>query len=81
MGRCVGLRATMLLMEGLVHDIMVAARLENQRDPLSFLFYLGSGYAIQPNSFNPLCRHIEHMIATDIDPWSIRAHPPHLPRR
>ena len=53
-----GLRVTMLLMEGLVHDITVAARLENQRDPLSLLFYLGSGHAIQPNSFNPLCRHI-----------------------
>ena len=37
---------TMLLMEGLVHDITAAARLENQRDPLSFLFYLGSGHAI-----------------------------------
>ena len=66
-----GLRATMLLMEGLVHDITVAARLENQRDPLSLLFYLGSGHAIQPNSFNPLCRHIEHMIATDQQPYPV----------
>ena len=33
-----GLRATMLLMEGLVHDITIAARLKNQPDPLSLLF-------------------------------------------
>jgi len=66
-----GLRATMLLMEGLVHDITIAARLENQRDPLSLLFYLGSGDAMQPNFFNPLCHHIEHMIATDQQPYPL----------
>ena len=40
-----GLRASMLLMEGLVHDITAAARLKNQRDPFSLSFYLGSGHA------------------------------------
>ena len=60
-----GLRATMLLMEELVHDITVTARLENRRDPLSLLIYLGSDHGMQPNFFNSLCHHIEHMIATD----------------
>ena len=66
-----GLRATMLLMEGLVHDITVAARLEDQCDPLSLLFYLGSGHSMQPNFFNPLCQHMEHMIVTAQPPYPI----------
>ena len=66
-----GLRATMLLMEGLVHDITVAARLKDQRDPFSLLFYLGSGHGMQPNFFNPLCHHIENMIATGRPPYPI----------
>jgi hypothetical protein len=35
-----GLKATMLLMNGLVGDFTVAARLKGQADPLSTLFYL-----------------------------------------
>jgi hypothetical protein len=35
-----GLKATMLLMNGLVGDFTFAARLKGQRDPLSTLFYL-----------------------------------------
>lgn len=35
-----GLRATMLLMNGLVNDFTFAARLKGQSDPLSTLFYL-----------------------------------------
>ena len=35
-----GLKATMLLMNGLVQDFTFAARLKGQKDPLSTLFYL-----------------------------------------
>lgn len=35
-----GLKATMLLMNGLVKDFTFAARLKNQKEPLSTLFYL-----------------------------------------
>ena len=35
-----GLKATMLLMNGLVGDFTFAAKLKNQREPLSTLFYL-----------------------------------------
>ncbi|MCZ6873316.1 MAG: hypothetical protein O7G88_07250, partial [bacterium] len=66
-----GLRATMLLLEGLVHDITIAARLKNQPDPLSLLFYLGSGHGMQPNFFNPLSHHIERMIATGQSPYPV----------
>ena len=66
-----GLRATMLLMEGLVQDITVAVRLKDQRDPLALLFYLGSGHGMQPNFFNPLCHHMERMIETGQPPYPI----------
>ena len=66
-----GLRATMLLLEGLVSDITVAARLKNQSEPFSLLFYLGSGHGMQPNFFNPLCRHMEDMILSGQPPYPI----------
>ena len=66
-----GLRATMLLLEGLVRDITAAVRLKGQRDPLSLLFYLGSGHGMQPNFFNPLCHHIEAMITTGRTPYPV----------
>lgn len=66
-----GLRATMLLLEGLVHDITVAARLPNQSEPLSLLYYLGGGHEMQPNFFNPLCYHMEQMIATGQLPYPV----------
>jgi hypothetical protein len=66
-----GLRATMLLMEGLVQDITVAARVKKRREPLSLLYYLGSGHEMQPNFFNPLCHHIEAMIATGQPPYPV----------
>lgn len=66
-----GLRATMILAEGLVQDITVAARLKDQPDPLSLLYYLGGGHEMQPNFFNPLCHHIEHLIATGQPPYPI----------
>ena len=66
-----GLRATMLLMEGLVDDITVAARLKNQSDPFSLLFYLGTGHGMQPNFFNPLSHHMENMILTGQPPYPV----------
>lgn len=66
-----GLRATMLLMEGLVKDMTVAARLKDQSDPFSLLFYLGAGHQMQPNFFNPLCDHIERLITTGQTPYPI----------
>jgi len=66
-----GLRATMLLMEGLVRDITVAARIAEKPDPFSLLFYLGSGHGMQPNFFNPLCHHIEHLVLTGESPYPI----------
>jgi hypothetical protein len=66
-----GLRATMILVEGLVQDITVAARLKDQPDPLSLLCYLGGGHDMQPNFFNPLCHHLEHLIANGQPPYPI----------
>ena len=66
-----GLRATMLLLEGLVHDISVAARLQDRPDPLSLLFYLGGGHEMQPNFFNPLCRHMERLMTTGQPPYPV----------
>ena len=66
-----GLCATMLLMEGLVRDMMVAARLKDQANPFSLLFYLGAGHEMQPNFFNPLCDHIERLIITGKTPYPI----------
>jgi hypothetical protein len=66
-----GLRATMLLLEGLTRDITAAVRLKNESDPFSVLFYLGSGHEMQPNFFNPLSHHIETMIATSRPPYPV----------
>ena len=66
-----GLRATMLLLEGLVRDITVAARIKDQADPFSLLFYLGAGHDMQPNFFNPLTHHIEHLMASGRVPYPI----------
>ena len=62
----------MLLLEGLViGDITVAARLKNQSEPLSLLFYLGVGHSTQPNFFNPLSHHMETMILTGQPPYPV----------
>lgn len=66
-----GLRGTMLMMQKLVSDITVAARLKNQREPFSLMFYLGKGHDTQPNFFNPLSRHMENMILTGQPPYPV----------
>ena len=66
-----GMRATMLLMESLVRDITVAARIKDRADPFSLLFYLGAGHHMQPNFFNPLCQHIENLIINGQTPYPI----------
>jgi len=66
-----GLRATMLLMAGLVKEMTVAARLQESADLFSLLFYLGAGHEMQPNFFNPLCHHIERMMLTGHPPYPI----------
>ena len=66
-----GLRGTMFLMEGLVSDITAAARIADRPDPLSLLFYLGSGHHMQPNFFNPLCHHIEELIVNNRPPYPV----------
>ena len=66
-----GLRGTMLLLPGLVQDITAAARLRNHQEPLSLLFYLGSGHHMQPNFFNPMCHHIENLVVDGRVPYPI----------
>ena len=66
-----GLRGTMLLAEGLVGDIAVAARIADRPAPLSVLFYLGSGHDLQPNFFNPLCHHLENLFTSGQTPYPI----------
>jgi hypothetical protein len=57
-----GLKATMLLVEGLVHDITVAARLKGKEKPLSTLMYLHPRNLC--NFFSPLCYAAEQMFLT-----------------
>ena len=66
-----GLRATMLLGQGITRDITAAVRIKNERDPLSTLFYLGKGHDTQPNFFNSLCHHMEQMILTGQPPYPV----------
>ena len=66
-----GLLGTMFLLEGLVKDITAAARITGQQEPLSLQFYLGSGHHMQPNFFNPMCHHIEELIAHGRTPYPI----------
>ena len=66
-----GLKATMFLMGGLVQDISAAVRLKGQEEPFSLLFYLGAGHQMQPNFFNPFCRHIENLVVEGAPPYPI----------
>jgi hypothetical protein len=59
-----GLRATMLLLNGLVGDITFAARLKNQAQPLSTLLYLGGTNDTQPHNFDGLVWYIEQFVTS-----------------
>ncbi len=57
-----GLKATMILADGLVNDFSFAARLQGQRDPVSTLMFLPY-YDLQ-NFFSPQAHHIEQLFLT-----------------
>lgn len=57
-----GLKATMLLLNGLVSDITFAARLKGQAEPLSALMLLGADHDTQPHNFDSLVWHIEQFM-------------------
>jgi hypothetical protein len=59
-----GLKATMLLLNGLVNDITFAARLKNQPEPISMLSYLGGTGTTQPHNFDALVHYIERFLHT-----------------
>lgn len=59
-----GLKATMLLLNGLVGDITFAARIKDQPEPLSTLSYLGGDHDMQPHNFDSLVYQIEQFIQT-----------------
>lgn len=59
-----GLKATMLLLNGLVGDITFAARTKSQSEPFSTLTHLGGEGDTQPHNFDPLVRQIEQFLRT-----------------
>jgi hypothetical protein len=59
-----GMRGTMLLLNPLVGDITVAARVKGQSEPLSTLMYLGGDHETQPHNFDILVKHIEQFVIT-----------------
>jgi hypothetical protein len=59
-----GLKATILLLNGLVGDITFAARLKGQSEPFSTQMYLGPTEDTQPHNFDPLVWHIEQFFLT-----------------
>ncbi|HEX3725567.1 MAG TPA: hypothetical protein VHV08_04965 [Pirellulales bacterium] len=59
-----GLKATMLLLNGLVGDITFAARLKGVADPFSTQLYLGGTHDTQPHNFDALVWHIEQFLRT-----------------
>jgi hypothetical protein len=68
-----GLKATLLMLTGLVSDFTVAVRIEGQARPLSTQMYLAGLAPRQtlPNFFNPLVHHIETMFLTGTPPYPI----------
>lgn len=58
-----GLKATMFLMEGLVLDMTVAARVKGRRNPLSVYFHVAPRELC--NFFSPLCNVMERMFLTE----------------
>jgi hypothetical protein len=68
-----GLKATMLLMNGLVGDFTFAARLKDRPEPLSTQFYL-PGFAPNqtlPNFFSALAHHVETLFTTGRAPYPV----------
>ncbi len=65
-----GLKATMLLLNGLVGDITFAARLKGGDEPISTAMWLGGG-ANMPDNFNPLVWHIEQFLCTGKSPYPV----------
>jgi hypothetical protein len=61
-----GLKATLLMLNGLVADFTVALRIAGQSQPLSTQMYLPGLHPGEtlPNFFNPLSHHIEQMFLT-----------------
>jgi len=57
-----GLKATMLLFNGITHDITFAARLKGQPELFSTLMFLGPTADTQPHNFDPLVWHIEQFV-------------------
>jgi hypothetical protein len=68
---CDGLKATMLLLNGLVGDITVAARVKGQAEPLSTLMFLGPTHDTQPHNFDPLVWHIEQFVHSGKSPYPV----------
>jgi hypothetical protein len=64
-----GLKATMLLMNGLVGDFTFAARLKNQAEPLSTLFYLPPNPNVTYSA--ALMSKVEEMIMTGRPPYPV----------
>ena len=65
-----GVKVTMLLMEGLVHDFTFAARLKGRREPLSTHFHLPPREVC--NFFSPLTHHVERLFQTGKSPIPIQ---------
>ncbi len=66
-----GVKATMLLLNGLIGDITFAARLGGQAEPFSTMMWLGGGHETQPNNFNPLVWHIEQFFLSGKPPYPV----------
>jgi len=65
------LKATMLLLNGLVGDITFAARIKGQSEPLSTLMYLGGSNDTQPFNFDALVWNIEQFFLTRKVPYPL----------
>ncbi len=64
-----GLKATILIGDGLVNDFTFAARIRGQHDPVSTLMFLPY-YDLQ-NFFSPLVHHMESLFLTRQVPYPI----------
>ncbi|MDP6446931.1 MAG: hypothetical protein QF805_24270 [Pirellulaceae bacterium] len=64
-----GLKVTMLLLEGLVHDFSFAARLKRGREIFSTMVHLPPREVC--NFFSPLTHHVEQLFLTGVSPIPI----------